>query len=181
MNSLNSDQSYLNLRSGLVLYPNQQDALESILTNLFNQISARFLMLADVTGQPISTRGEQSKINVVAVASLVAGDLAASQEIARLTGQYSDYQMVLREGETSYTLIIEAGHHLALLVQASTETPIGWARMATQKAAQRLGEVVAEPPPETNRPIDASSESFLPEDDIADLLGDALDDLWSTE
>ncbi len=165
-----------NLRSGLVLYPAQQEAIEDLLTGLAQNTPAHFILLADVTGQVISTRGGQNSKNTVALGSLVAGDLAASHEIARLTGQYQDNQMVLREGQSTHTFIGEAGHHLALLVQVSTETPLGWARMVIKKAARQLAEIAAEAPPEQQcRP---PAEALPAEENLPDLFSDALDDLW---
>ncbi|MFQ5611069.1 MAG: roadblock/LC7 domain-containing protein [Anaerolineae bacterium] len=162
-----------NLRSGLVLYPAQQKAVEDLLTELAQNAPAPFILLADVTGQVISTRGGQNSTNAVALGSLVAGDLAASHEIARLTSQYQDNQMVLREGQSTHTFICEAGHHLALLVQISTETPLGWARMVIQKAARQLAEITAAPPPQ-----DLAVETLPVEENLPDLFSDALDDLW---
>ncbi len=165
-----------NLRSGLVLYPAQQEALENLLTNLIREAPARFVLLTDVTGQVISTRGGQNSKNTAALGSLMAGDLAASQEIARLTGQYQESQMVLREGQTIHTFICEAGRHLAMLVQVSAETPLGWARMVIQKTARQLAEITAAPPPEQQgRPAAAA---FPVEENLSDLFSDALDDLW---
>ncbi len=168
-----------NLRSGLILYPTQQDAIEQLLTTLFQQAPAHFILLADVTGQVVSTRGEQVRKNLVGLGSLVAGDLAASHEIARLTGQYDAYQMVLREGQTTHTFICEAGHYLALMVQVSTETPLGWARIAISKAARQLTDI-SENPPADSHPPQASEEDLesLKQDGLSNLFNDALDDLW---
>lgn len=173
------NQSRYSLRSGLILYPSQQEAVEKLLTNLFQQAPAHFILLADVTGQVVSTRGEQAQKNLIGLGSLVAGDLAASHEIARLTGQYEAYQMVLREGQTTHTFICEAGHHLALMVQISTETPLGWARMAISKAARQLTEIAENPPAEQKR-MEASPEDLesLKQDGLSNLFNDALDDLW---
>ena len=172
---MNTNQNQLNLRSGLMLYPSQQDAIESILNDLFNQTAVRFLLLADITGQPISIRGEQNQVNVVAIASLVASDLAASQEIARMTGQYADYQMVLREGQTTNAFIVEVGHHMALLVQTTTETPIGWARLLIKKTAHQLAEIIDTVQED---PIDETSTPQLDQDELSDLFSSALDDIW---
>lgn len=173
------NSSRYNLRSGLILYPVQQEAIEKLLTELAQQTPAHFVLLVDVTGQIVSSRGEQQSINLVGLGSLVAGDLAASHEIARLTGQYEDFQMVLREGQTIHTFICEAGHHLALMVQISTEVPLGWARMAINKAARRLTEIVTTPPPEgTQKKEITGNLSALKQEGLSDLFSDALDDLW---
>ena len=164
------------LRSGLRINPTQHEAINHLLAELLGKTPATFTLLTDVTGQVVSTAGDQSGINLVALASLVAGDLAASQEIARLTGQLGAYQMVLREGQNAHTFISEAGDHLALLVQVSTEVPLGWARMTIRQAARQLAEIVAAPPEkEADNP---PSELDITADSLPDLFDEALGDLW---
>jgi len=179
MRQIHPETGGYNLRSGLVIYPTQQEAIETLLSKLMQQIPAAFILLADVTGQVVSTRGGQGEINTVSLGSLVAGDLAASHEIARLTGQFQEYQLVLREGSTTHTFICEGGHHLAMLVQVSTEVPLGWARMIIRKAAQRLSEI-ADAPLEANQEAEEMiAELDLDTDDFSTLFGEALDDLWT--
>ncbi len=164
-----------NLRSGLTIFPAQQENIEQALTEAARKLPAHLLMLVDVTGQLISAKGEQSQINLVALGSLVAGDLAASQEIARLTGQYQDYQMVLREGQQTHTFILEAGHHLALLVQVSNDVPLGWARVLIQKVAHQLADIIANPPLEDE---EQQFDLNLDQADLPDLFSNALDEMW---
>lgn len=168
-------ESSYSLRSGLTIFPSQQEALDQVLTELAQKLPARFLLLADVTGQIISVRGEQHQIDIVALGSLVAGDLAASQEIARLTGQYESQQMVLREGQNVHTFITEAGHHLALFAQVSNDTPLGWARMLIKKVAGQLADIAATPP-KTDETQQLNLE--LDQAELPDLFSDALDEMW---
>lgn len=163
------------LRGGLTIFPEHHQALELLLANLVQKIPARFVLLSDVSGQLISSRGDTGRINMVALGSLVAGDLAASQEIARLIGEYQDHQMILREGQTAHTFITEAGHSLALLVQVSSEVPLGWARMLIQEAARNLAEIMERAPDEMKP---TTPEPILAENDLPDLFNDALDELW---
>jgi predicted regulator of Ras-like GTPase activity (Roadblock/LC7/MglB family) len=163
------------LRGGLTIFPEHHQALELLLTNLVQKIPARFVLLCDVSGQLISSRGDTGRTNLVALGSLVAGDLAASQEIARLIGEYQDHQMILREGQTAHTFITEAGYYLALLVQVSSEVPLGWARMLTQEAARNLAEIMEQTPNEVKP---TTPEPILAEDGLPDLFNDALDELW---
>lgn len=168
---------YYNLRSGLVIYPKQQEEIDQYLIELAQRLPANFLLLTDVTGQIVSSRGGENSSNLVALGSLVAGDLAASQEIARLTNQYQEHQMILREGSTTHTFITEAGSYLALLAQVSNEVPLGWARMLIQEAARKLVKITSESIEEA----DAPPESFdfgLEEDELSDLFSDALDEMW---
>lgn len=168
------------LRTGLVLKPTQHQEIERLLTKLHGQILAYFILLTDITGQIVTSRGSQEDMDMVALGSLVAGDLAASHEIARLTHQYQADQLIVREGTTVNTFTCEVGFHLALLVQASPDTPLGWARMLIRRIAKELAEITTQPIDEpTNSLADDHGESALPQDeDWPDLFNDALDNLW---
>ncbi|MDM8528844.1 hypothetical protein QUF58_11645 [Anaerolineales bacterium HSG24] len=168
------------LRSGLTIYPSQQKEIDQTLAQLLQNVPARFVLLTDVTGQIISARGEQEKLNLVALASLVAGDLAASQEIARLTGEYEDYQLVLREGQEAHIFISEAGSYLAMLVQVTKDVPLGWARMVIKKVAQSLPNILDQKPEDDDVTMMAEiqQEVSFHEENIDVLFDDALDDLW---
>ncbi len=160
------------LKSGGGVFPAQYQALRLVLLDLIQKTSARLVLLADTSGQIVALEGEQSHINVVALGALVAGDLAASQEIARLCGEYQDSQMVLREGQRFHTFIAEAGCSLVLLAQVPSGMPLGWARMVIQKTAGRLADIVTLPLGSVESEEWDSNQETLP-----DLFSDALDSL----
>ncbi len=148
MSSSISPQGQINLRSGVIMYPSHQKAIDQQLDELLERTPAYFLMLSDSAGQVVSARGERANINLAALGSLVAGDMAASQEIARLSGAYEDCQLILREGKKLTTFICEAGDSLVLLVQVTPDVPLGWARMVIRDAAASIGTIIATPPEE---------------------------------
>jgi hypothetical protein len=90
-----------------------------------------------------------------------------------MTGEFQEFQMVLREGDRSHMILSEAGRHLVFLVLFAKDVPLGWARKLIQRAAAILKIQATEPenPGET-----------LPEAEISgnltDLFDDALDDIW---
>jgi hypothetical protein len=162
----------VNLRVGVVIYPEQDQAMDAVLDELKERLPAQFILLADASGQLVSFVGERISGDLTALASLIAGDLAASQEIARLTGHYETFQLVLREGKAANTFLIEAGKSLVMFVQVAADVPLGWARLLIRDAGGSIGRIVASPP------------KFLPEIDLgerplADAVADALDDLWT--
>lgn len=167
------------LRSGLTLYAEDEQALQQIITGLSERCPAAFVLLVESSGQLIATQGEHNKNNAIALGSLVAGDLAASQEIARLTGEYQSCQLILREGEKFNTFISEAGSHLVLFVQVSREVPLGWARLAIQEAARRAEEAMAAG---AARAVESAQEYKMEMEDqdaLSGLVEDALDALWT--
>lgn len=182
---VDDNAGFLQLRSGLAIYPSQSRVIDEILQDLTVKTPAQFVLLADGSGQVISTCGTHNKVNeVVALGSLAAGDLAASREIARILGEDGAYQIVLREGKEAHTFIAEAGHHMVLLVKVRANVPLGWARMLILQAAQRLAVVVDASPESRRYQEDVPQilhDSLDSGGDVADLFGDALNSLWSGE
>jgi predicted regulator of Ras-like GTPase activity (Roadblock/LC7/MglB family) len=160
-------------RSGFSLSADRITAIQRRLGDLISAIPARLVVLVDVSGQLVTATGEIQHVDSDALGSLIAGDLAASQEIARMTGEFQNFQMILREGQRSHIIISEAGDFLIFLVQFAKDVPLGWARRLIQSAAVDVGDMVLQP----SDPTPSLSE-HLPQDGLSDLFNDALDDLW---
>lgn len=169
------------LRSGLTIFPAQDAAFEHVLNDLVQQVPARFALLTDTSGLLIGFKGDRERMDLVALGSLVASDLAASQAVAEITGEHADYQLVLRQGKAHNLLMVGAGRELVLLVQAATEVPVGWSRVLVLEAARQLQSILMMPPqpeePMTLAPD--SAENDLAENGLTDLFSQALDDMWS--
>jgi hypothetical protein len=84
------------------------------------------------------------------------------------------HQMILREGERYNMLVSEAGERLVLLAVVHRKEPLGWVRMLVREAAQRLAEI-ARGMPEPSR----EAAPAQPNKELADLIGRALDELWT--
>ena len=165
----------INFRGGFSLSAGQGARIEERLDELLAAIPARLIILVDVSGQLVTTAGEVKKSDTDALGSLIAGDLAASQEIARMTGEVQNFQTILREGQRSHIVISEAGDYLILLVQFAKDVPLGWARKMIQIASQEIGEMVMRPVEDDPQP---QLSDHLDHDGLTGLFSDALDDLW---
>jgi predicted regulator of Ras-like GTPase activity (Roadblock/LC7/MglB family) len=162
------------MRNGCTIYPAQEDAIEKLLAEFMQQCPARFALLTDTSGLVITAHGERGAVDLIALASLVAGDTAASQEIARLTGQYQNYQLVLREGTKTNTFIVEAGRFLVLFVQVSMDIPLGWARLLIRETGRQCAEIIATPPDEIEE-----LKLGLDGARLSDMIGESLDSMWT--
>jgi predicted regulator of Ras-like GTPase activity (Roadblock/LC7/MglB family) len=164
----------IEMPSGQSLHPSQDQAIERVLNDLMQKCPAQFVLLAELSGQLISTQGERGKTNLAALGALIAGDLAASQEIARLTGQYQHAQLILREGSKSTAFISEAGQQMALYMRVDKEVPMGWARLLILEASRTLAEVISTAPEDVEK-LDLE----LSEEKLSTLIGDGLDSIWT--
>jgi predicted regulator of Ras-like GTPase activity (Roadblock/LC7/MglB family) len=158
----------------VILYPDHDKAIRRVLEELAQKCPARFLLLSGVSGQPIAFEGEKGETNLSALGALLAGDLAASQEIARQTDQYQSYQLILREGKQSTIFLSEAGPYMILFARVDHEVPLGWARMLIQETCRQLADIASARPDELH-----SLDLGLHEDEFNALIGDRLDSIWS--
>ncbi len=163
----------IDLPSRITIYPSQDQAIDQVLTNVLERCPAEYALLAEISGQLISVRGNRDLTNPVVLASLIAADMAASQEIARATRQYQHFQLALREGAASNTLIAEAGKYLILFVQVAKDVPLGWARLVISEASQKLEEIMSAAPEDTQE-----TSLGLKAEGVSDWVDDALNSLW---
>jgi predicted regulator of Ras-like GTPase activity (Roadblock/LC7/MglB family) len=158
----------------VILYPDHDKAIRRVLEELAKKCPTQFVLLAGVSGQPIAYEGEKGGTNLSALGALLAGDLAASQEMARLTNQYQSYQMILREGRQSTIFLSEAGPYMILFARVDHEVPLGWARMLILETCRQLADIASARPDEL-----ANLDLGLREERLSSLIGDRLDSIWS--
>jgi hypothetical protein len=163
------------LPSRVTIYPSQDRAMDQVLSTVIENCPAQYALIAEVSGQVVSVKGDRSLADPVVLASLIAGDLAASQEISRVTGQYQRFQLNLREGPVSNTFIAEAGKYLILFVQVARNVPLGWARMVITEAGQKL-EQIMECPAEDIEDLRLD----VKQDNLNEWVDDALNSLWTS-
>ena len=164
------------ISSGLMLLPQHAEAIDRLLAELCRKVPSRLGVVLARDGQFIAAQGEAcGQVDLVSLGALIAGDHAASQAIAQLTGGYEEFQSAVREGKKHNLLVIDAGPHLVLFVLAAADVPVGWVRLLTMEAARRLAKIAQ------TMPGDPGGEAWgAGEADISDQVDQALRDLWST-
>lgn len=159
---------------GLNIFPDQSSAIEELLSELKERCPAQFILLTDTNGHLVTTLGDKDNQHLVELSSLIAGDMAASQEISRLTGQYKNSQLVMREGQKATSFIAEAGLQLILFVQLTRDVPLGWARLLINEIGRKIGEII-KTPPETGQNTDIG----LDNQQFTEAVDKALDSMWN--
>lgn len=174
MNTQDNIESMYLLRSGITIFNTQNDAMDQLISQLTQTIPAKLMLVTDITGQILAAAGDRGTINLVALGTLLASDIAASKEVARITGEYQDGQIILREGHDYTTFLLEAGPHLILFAQIPNDVPLGWGRLNMCKAANKLEKVVSV---YTEEEIDID-DIVVDDVDLPDLIGEKLNELW---
>lgn len=160
-------------RSGLAVTAGQQKAIEEVLKSTLENIPAKFILLVDSSGQLVNVVGDTGSIEVAALGSLIAADIAASQEITRMIGEEQAFPMILREGEKYHLIIEEASSRMSFITLFSRDVPIGWARNLIHTCADKINKVVA-----SSDEGEGQQKNGPVNDAFKDLFNTALDDIW---
>jgi len=159
---------------GVVLYPQQERAIHAVLEEIASKAAASLVLVTTHTGHFVASNGGRAGMDIAALGSLIAADLAASQQIARLIDETEAYQMVLREGDRINMFVSEAGPALVLLVVVPSAEPVGWVRILVREGSHKLAAITQAPFEPIGEP-----DSPAPQGELADLIGNALDKLWT--
>ncbi len=162
------------LPNRLMITANQQKSIQKLSDKLKKEAPAELVFVADRNGQVVAASGDFDRDKLGELGALLAGDLAANAEIARLIGTNQDNQLILRENEGEHSFISEAGENLILFVLTSSEVPLGWARLLIQQVGKELAATV-----KVSSNGNKVEEIDLGPDGVGDNLSDNIDSLWS--
>jgi hypothetical protein len=81
-------------------------------------------------------------MNTAVISALAAGNLAATNEMARLVGEPARFKLLLHEGRQRSVFLSDVGEEMVLITVVNNQTPIGLVRLSTQAAVNQLIEVV---------------------------------------
>lgn len=144
----------------------------TVLERLREEANAKFVFLVDKAGQQIAKAGDMEGVDPTALASLTAGNVAATEGVAQLVGEKT-FSTLFHEGEKE-SLHINGILNLILLVVFDERSSLGLVRLRVQQHTPSLGKIM-EDILARGRSQDASGESAgfpdITEDDIDALFG----------
>src|ERR1044072_4614381 len=73
-------------------------AITKSLQRFLTDSNARCALIADPTGQPVATVGEQPRFDATTFATLTAADFSANDQLAKLIGE-TDFNSLFHQGE----------------------------------------------------------------------------------
>ena len=148
------------MRTNLTLSADLAEQIEHILVDLQRNTQAECILLADVSGQLISTQGRMQEIDPVLVAALAAGDMVAMAELARQVGEENSHGSFLHEGENKSIHLLSVASSFILIVIFQADTPVGLMRLFVRRAAGQLHPLTAEFEDSMGQPKQVSDTGF---------------------
>lgn len=158
----------------LVLYQEEYQRLDQALKKLRQESNARAIFLIDRTGQQIAAAGEVEKFDTTSLASLTAGNVAATDGLAKLIGE-REFSVLFHEGKRDHIHISIVGHRAILLVIFDERSSLGLVRLRVRKANQemeRIFEEMGQKSTQASTPAAASPFAEITDEDIEALFSE---------
>jgi predicted regulator of Ras-like GTPase activity (Roadblock/LC7/MglB family) len=114
-----------------------------VLESLDRETNAKFVFLLDKSGQQIAAAGELDDVDPTSLASLTAGNVAATEGVAQLVGE-DEFTTLFHEGKNESLHITVVGNRVILLVVFDCRSSLGLVRLRVEQFAPRLGTIVKE-------------------------------------
>lgn len=128
------------VNQGLVLYEEDYRLLEKELTRLNQLANAKVSFLVDKDGQLIASVGETDNIDTTSLASLTAGNIAATGGMAKLLGE-KEFSLLFHEGEKDNIHISLVGQRAILVIIFDHRSSLGLVRLRAKKSVIVLTEI----------------------------------------
>lgn len=123
--------------SDIVMYEEEFRRIDTELQNLRKQANARVVFLVDKNGQLIASAGETQDMDTTSLASLTAGNIAATSGMAKLLGE-KEFTILFHEGEKDNINISLVGDRVILCVVFDSRSSIGLVRLRVKKSTESL-------------------------------------------
>ena len=151
----------------ILLRENQYHQLKAVLARLRMDSSARVVFLVDKDGQEIAVQGEVGNIDTTSLASLAAGNVAATGGMAQLIGE-KEFPTLSHEGERESIHISVIGR-LLLVVVFDERSTLGLVKLRSRQVSQTLSTMMDEI---TQAEFDESDSPFaeITDEDIDSLF-----------
>jgi predicted regulator of Ras-like GTPase activity (Roadblock/LC7/MglB family) len=121
----------------MVMYEEEFNQIQAIVERLVKEANAQVVFIIDKNGQPIAEAGETEQLDTTSLASLTAGNIAATGGIAKLLRE-NDFSTQFHEGERRNIHIQLVGNRVILVVIFDNKTSLGLVRLRVKKASEQL-------------------------------------------
>jgi len=129
-------------QGNFILREPEYEAILSILRKLMMDASAKVVFLVDKNGTLLASVGDAVGFDTTSLASLAAGNIAATGGLANLIGE-KEFSILFHEGERDNMHLSVVAERLILVVVFDRRSSVGLVRLRVRQATARLAAVMA--------------------------------------
>jgi predicted regulator of Ras-like GTPase activity (Roadblock/LC7/MglB family) len=160
----------------LVLYDEEFRRIKDSLQRLASDANANVVFLVDKNGQQIAAVGDLQSLDTTSLASLTAGNVAATDGLARLIGE-KEFSILFHEGERDNIHISIVAQRVILVVIFDERTSLGLVRLRVRRAMAELEKVFEDIARKAEKDKQALQADF--DSPFAEITDEDIDRLFS--
>ncbi|MDQ2970511.1 MAG: roadblock/LC7 domain-containing protein [Acidobacteriota bacterium] len=159
-----------------VLYEEEFQKIKEALGRLRLDANANVVFLVDKNGQQIAAMGDLTTLDTTSLASLTAGNVAATDGLARLIGE-KEFSILFHEGEKDNIHISIVAQRVILVVIFDERSSLGLVRLRVRRATAELDRIFEEIKEKAEREKASVRVDF--ESPFSEITDDDIDRLFS--
>ncbi len=157
------------------VYEEEFARLEEALRRLRHDSNSKAVFLIDKNGQQIAAAGDVEAFDSTSLASLTAGNVAATDGLAKLIGE-REFSVLFHEGQRDHIHISIVARRAILLVIFDERSSLGLVRLRVKRASAELDKVFDDMNRKSERgpggEVEPSPFSEITDEDIDSLFSD---------
>lgn len=119
------------------MYDDEFRRITQVCDRLCRDANARVVFVIDKNGQLIASSGETDRLDSTSLASLVAGEIAATGGLAKLIGE-KDFSVLFHEGVRDNLHISMVASRVILVIIFDKRSSLGLVRLRVKKCSEEL-------------------------------------------
>jgi predicted regulator of Ras-like GTPase activity (Roadblock/LC7/MglB family) len=160
----------------LVLYDEEFQRIRESLQRLRHDANANVVFLVDKNGQQIAAVGDLQALDTTSLASLTAGNVAATDGLARLIGE-KEFSILFHEGEKDNIHISIVAQRVILVVIFDERSSLGLVRLRVRRATTELDKIFEDIAKKAEKEKESLQAEF--ESPFAEITDEDIDRLFS--
>jgi predicted regulator of Ras-like GTPase activity (Roadblock/LC7/MglB family) len=156
--------------SQMVMYDEEARRITAVCEKLCRDANARVVFVIDKNGQLIAAAGETENLDSTSLASLVAGEIAATGGLAKLMGE-KEFSTLFHEGVRDNLHISIVAGRVILVVIFDSRSSLGLVRLRVKKCSEELAQIL-----ET---VMKKTEAHNKQSPFAEITDEDIDKLFS--
>jgi predicted regulator of Ras-like GTPase activity (Roadblock/LC7/MglB family) len=124
----------------MVMYEEEFNQIQLVVDKLVKDANAKVVFIVDKNGQLIAAAGEVDNLDTTSLASLTAGNIAATGGMAKLLRE-EEFATQFHEGSKQNVHIQLVGNRVILVVIFDSRSSLGLVRLRVKKASEELNRI----------------------------------------
>lgn len=164
--------------SDLIMYEEEFQKIKEVISKLRVDANAKVVFLVDKNGQQIAATGDLESLDTTSLASLTAGNVAATDGLAKLIGE-REFSVLFHEGEKDNIHISIVGGKVILVVIFDERSSLGLIRLRVKRSSDDLNKVFQQILEKTEREKAAGEVGAAFDSPFAEITDDDIDALFN--